>query len=226
MIPAERKNFEGRQFCKSSVAAVIGMLLCGLVVSAQSGRRGATKSTTTAPSVSGPKEVDVSAKPQKPAKLQLMIGIEDPNPMNNTPYYLSETVINACIARLDDSAEVTVKGASHHWTRGEAIKAAREEKERFVVLLQIGSDTADAGRQTSNGANDLYVSYEIFEPITGKIRQRGRASHGIYKIGNVGVSGPTTSSKRSAVYSEYAIKQSARDAAERILAAFDIKLSD
>src|SRR5437763_14511316 len=103
MIPAERKNFEGRQFCKSSVAAVISILLCGLVVSAQSGRRGATRSTTTAPSVSGPKEVD--AKPQKPAKLQLMIGIEDPNPMNNTPYYLSETVINACIARLDDSAE-------------------------------------------------------------------------------------------------------------------------
>src|SRR5438876_704045 len=75
----------------------------------------------------------------------------------------------------------------------------------------------------ANGSDQLYVNYTIFEPETAKVRQSGRTHQSIYKTGRVGVSGP---SKNSPLYSEYALKQSARETAERILEAFDIKLRD
>jgi len=212
------------QLFKCSRALVTGALtlFCVTAIAAQSGRRGTSKSTTTAPTVSGPKQIEVN--PQKTAKLQLLVGVEDPNSfINNIPYYLSDTVLDACIGRLSEAADVVATRATRHTSRGDAVKAAKEEKERYVVLLQVGSDAADAGRQTSNSPDQLYVSYEIFEPVTAKIKQRGRSYHGIYKVGNVGVSGPPTS-RRGAVYSEYAVKQSAREAEELILAAFDIKV--
>jgi len=91
------------------------------------------------------------------------------------------------------------------------------------VWLQIGSDLTDSSKQSKNGPDQLYVNYTIFEPETAKIRQSGRTHQSIYKTGRVGVSGP---SKNSAIYSEYALKQAARETAERILEAFDIKLRD
>jgi len=45
----------------------------------------------------------------------------------------------------------------------------------------------------------------------------------MYPSGNVGVSGPA---RQSPVYSDYAIKQAARETAEKILEAFDIKVNE
>jgi hypothetical protein len=109
-------------------------------------------------------------------------------------------------------------------TRADAVGAAKEEKERYVVWLQLASDLAGTSSQARNGPNELYVKYMVLEPATARTKIMGRAFHSIYKTGNVGVSGPT--SKQSAVYSEYAVKQSAREAADKILEAFDIKIGD
>jgi len=105
--------------------------------------------------------------------------------------------------------------------RAEAAKAAKAETERYVVWLQLGNDTGDAGKPIQNGADQLYVSYVIYEPLTANIKATGRTYHGIVKVGNIGVSGPT-STRRSTVYAEETVKRSAREAAERVLEAFDI----
>src|SRR5207245_9512700 len=97
--------------------------------------------------------------------------------------------------------------------RSDAIRHAKEEKNRYVVWLQIGSDLTNSSNQSKNGPDQLYVNYTIFEPETAKVRQSGRTHQSIYKTGRVGVSGP---SKNSPLYSEYALKQSARETAERI----------
>jgi hypothetical protein len=193
-----------------------------LAAQAQSGRRGSGKSTTTAPSVSDAK--GVQAKSQKPARLQLLVGIDAAAAMSTIPYYLTDTVLDECIRRLGDSSDVAVTPAGQHMTRGDAVKAAKEEKERYVVWLQLGNDFSGTPSQDPNGPNELWVNYTILEPGTAKTKKTGRAYHSIYRAGNVSLPGP--SSKQGPVYSEYAIKQAAREAADKILEAFDLQNVD
>lgn len=116
------------------------------VINAQSGRRSTGGTTTsTAPSVSGPKAVE--KKPPQAARLQLLVGIDNRDPMSNIPYYVTDTVIDNCVRRLGDASEVIVTSAGRGMNRAEAIKRAKEETVRYVVWLQIGSELADAGRQ-------------------------------------------------------------------------------
>jgi hypothetical protein len=154
----------------------------------------------------------------------LLVGIDNRDPMSNIPYYVTDTVIDNCVRRLGDASEVIVTSAGRGMNRAEAIKRAKEETVRYVVWLQIGSELADSGRQQKkNQMDELYVSYTILEPGTAKFKQSGRSHHQIYQTGRGGVSTPT---KNGPLYSEYALKQAARETAERVLAAFDIKLRD
>src|SRR2546430_2455988 len=166
------------------------LFVCSTIIDAQSGRRstGGT-TTTTAPSVSGPRTVE--KKPDKPARLQLLVGIDNRDPSSNIPYYVTDTVIDNCVRRLGDAADVMVTSAGRGMNRAEAIKRAKEETVRYVVWLQIGSELADAGRKpSSNSVDELYVSYTILEPGTAKFKQTGRSHHQIYQTGRGGVSTP------------------------------------
>ena len=199
----------------------VALICCASLAQAQSGRRATDKSPTPAPSVSDAKKDET--KPQKATRLQLLIGI-DGSSVGNTPYYLADTVLGECIRRLGEASEVTVMSAGRRMTRSDAAAAAKEEKERYVVWLQLGSDAAPTSSESRNGPNELYVKYMVLEPGTARTKVMGRAFHSIYKTGNVGVSGPAP--KQSAVYSEYAVKQSSREAADKVLEAFDIKVGD
>jgi hypothetical protein len=200
-------------------AAII--VACASVTCAQSGRRSTGGSTTTTtPSVSGPKTIE--KKPEKPPRLQLLVGIDNRDALTNVPYYISDTVIDNVLRRLGDAADVIATTAGHPMNRADAVRAAKEETTRYVVWLQIGSELADSGRQQSkNAVDELYVSYTILEPGTAKHKQSGRSHHQIYQTGRGGVSAPN---KNSPMYSEYALKQAAQETAERILEAFEIKL--
>jgi hypothetical protein len=200
------------------------LFACVTVNHAQSGRRSTDGTTTTAPSVSGPKTVE--KKQEKPPKLQLLVGIDNRDPRSNIPYYVTDTVIDNCVRRLGDASEVIVTSAGRGMNRSDAIKRAKEETVRYVVWLQIGSELADSGKQPSrNSVDELYVAYTILEPGTAKFKQSGRSHHQIYQTGRGGVSSPT-SSRNNPTYSEYALKQAARETAERVLEAFAIKLRD
>lgn len=203
---------------QSLLILVLLLVTCG-TADAQSGRRGSGKPTTTTPSASGEKEVE--AKPQKAARLRLFVGIDPGGAFSNTPYYLADTVLDECMRRLGEAADVLVTPGGR-LTRGEAAKAAKAEKESYVVWLQLGNDLA--GTSSSNGPTELWVNYALLEPGTAKTKHMGRTYHSIYKAGNTGVSGPT--SRQSPIYSEYAVKQAAREAADKILEALDIKIGE
>ena len=205
-----------------AMLVAIVLMGCAFGTQAQSGRRSTVKSTPTAPPVEVPVVV---TKPQKAPRLQLLLVAENPSPFDQTPYYLSDTVVTECARRLEEAPDVLVNAAPGHMNRAEAAKAAKAEKERFVVWLQLGNDNADSSRQVQNSSQQLYVSYTIYEPGTGKIRLSGRTHNGMVKVGNVGVGVPPTT-RDSRAYSEYLVKQSAREAAERILGAFGIKVGD
>lgn len=198
------------------------LFACATVNYAQSGRRSSGAPTTT-PSVSGPKTIE--KKPAPTPRLMLLVGIEDRNTFSNIPYYLSDTVLDNCVRRLGDAADVIATPVARGMTRADAIRRAKAEKEIYVVWLELASEFENSSKQSKTGPDELYVRYTIFEPVTAKIRQSGRTHQQIYKTGRGGVSAPTAS-KNSPLYSEYALKQAAREAAERVLEAFDITLRD
>ncbi len=208
-------------FCLAELVVTI-TLVCTSTTNAQSGRR-SSNGQPTAPSVSGPKTVEKT--PAKAPKLQLLVGVENRNPFVNVPYYLSDTVLDNCVRRLNEAAEINATASGRGMTRADAGSRAKAEKEAYVVWLQIESDITDSSKQSKNGPDELYVRYTIFEPVTARIRQWGRTHQQIYKVGRGGVSTPTAS-KNSPLYSEYALKQAAKEAAERILEAFEIKIRD
>ena len=203
-----------------NLRAVLFLLAIAITVDAQSGRR-SSNGQTTAPSVSGAKTVEKAAV--KAPKIQLLVSVEDRNPLVSVPYYLSDTVLDNCVRRLNDASEINAITAGRGMTRAQAGIKAKAQKEAFVIFLQIESDLTPTAKQAKNGPDELYVRYTIFEPATARIKQWGRTHQQIYKTGQGGVS---TTSKSSPVYSEYALKQAAKEAAERVLEAFEIKIRD
>lgn len=202
------------------LAIVVILFALSGAIEAQSGRRstgGSTTSTTT-PSVAGPKTTE--KKPAPAPKLQLLVGIDREEVFNNVPYYIYDTVLDDVIRRLGD-AEIVFANSGGRMTRADASKAAKGEKVRWVVNLEIRSIYSDSGRQVKNNQDELVVSYLVMEPETAKVKHSGVTRQHIYQNGRGGISTPP---KNGGVYSEYSIKQAALEAADRILSDFDISV--
>jgi len=200
--------------------AVVILLASTTALFAQSGRRstgGSTTSpTTTTPSVAGPKSIE--KKPATAPKVLLLVGIDRQDAFSTVPYYVYDTVIDNVIRRLGE-AEIVFANSGGKMNRADAVRAAKQETVRWVVSLEIRSIYADSGRQVKNNQDELAVDYTVIEPQTGKIKRSGQTHQHIYQNGRGRVSLP---SKNGPVYSEYSIKQAAIEAADRILAGFDI----
>jgi hypothetical protein len=216
-----RGDFMTILFCRRAAITFSILALCVTTAIAQSGRKntGGSTTTTVTPSVSGPKPVE--KKPEVSKRIQLLVGIDKHQVFATVPFYLYDTVLDNCIRRLGEADIVMPTSVGSDFNRAAAIKAAKQETVRYVVLLNLGSEYADAGRQVKNGQDELYVDYVMFEPETAKVKASGRTHQHIYQTGRGGISLP---SKNSPIYSEYAIKQAAIEAANRILGAFDIKV--
>jgi hypothetical protein len=206
---------------KTRVLASILLLLASTgALFAQSGRKstGSPSPTTTTPSTTGPKIAE--KKPAPAPKVQLLVGIDRRAVFTSVPYYVFDTVLDNVIRRLGD-AEIVFANSGGDMNRGDAVKAAKQEKVRWVVILEIKSIYADTGRQVKNNQDELAVDFTTIEPETGKIKRSGQTHQHIYQNGRGGISLP---SKNGGVYSEYSIKQAALEAADRILAGFDISV--
>ena len=204
--------------------AVVILLASTTALFAQSGRRstgGSTTSpTTTTPSVAGPKSIE--KKPATAPKVLLLVGIDRQDAFSTVPYYVYDTVIDNVIRRLGE-AEIVFANSGGKMNRADAVRAAKQETVRWVVSLEIRSIYADSGRQVKNNQDELAVDYTVIEPQTGKIKRSGQTHQHIYQNGRGRVSLP---SKNGPVYSEYSIKQAAIEAADRILAGFDITVRE
>ena len=203
-----------------AISGVVLVLLFAATANPQSGRRAPKgKGTVTVPSVSGPKTVEKKSVPDKDVRIPLLIAIEDHNPFSGIPYYLAGTIRDTCVDRLRKSPDLKVGIAERGMNRSEAIKLAKSEKETYIVWLQIESDSFDSGR-SGNAPDSLYVRYTVYTPVTAKIKASGRTYKNIYRTGKGSVLGRIPSSRGGSIYSEYALKQAAQEAAEQIMHAF------
>ena len=208
-----------RSYAQRSILLTVILILSTTVVAAQSGRRGTPKSPVpAAPSV--PETKAPENKTDKAPSLQLLVGIQDPGAFDGVPPFIADFVISACVERLNEPAGVSATVTSRDLRRNDAIKLAKGEPHRYVVWLEVRSDAIDASSRGLSSRDNLYVTYVIFEPATAKVKASGRAQYGIRSTGNVGVGLPPTSG--GVGYSDYAIKESAREAADKILSAFSV----
>lgn len=203
---------------------LISVLLTMGVAHAQSGRRSSGGTATTNTTPTAPTGAKTAAKkPATEPRLQLLVGINRADAFTTTPYYVYDTVLADCLKRLNDAEIVFANSGAHNMNRAEAVKAAKQETTRWVVSLELRSFYAESGRQIKPEQDELYVDYTVIEPVTGKIKRSGRTQRHIYQNGRGGVSMPP---QKGPGYSEYAIKQAAIEAADRILAGFDIRVRE
>jgi hypothetical protein len=199
-----------RIFVVSFVAGLA--LVCALNAAAQSGRR--TKKTTPAPVPVASQEPTPSkaAEKAKPA-LTLIVGMER---FDNIGYNGPNqgTVVMAACDRLNDNPAVKVEQVQRNMNRSEAIRRAKAEKEAYVVLFELETDSRTAVTVT---VTDLSLQYTVFSPTTAKLKAFGRTYPQATRKGGVIVS---PGSDR--IYGDYKLQQAARQAAEKILDAFHL----
>ena len=216
----------GRGYLGGAALLTVSIFVLAATAHAQSGRRAPAR-TTTVPSISRPKTVE--KKPETPpadTRISLVIAAEEPNTFSRIPYYLAGTIRDTCGDALRKSPLMKVEIASRQMDHAEAVKRAKAEKETYVVWLQLGSDSFDSGRSSSTDApKDLYIRYTILNPVTARVKSSGRTYQRINRTGRGGVLGRIPGSQGSSIYSEYALKQAAKEAAERILDALQVNVT-
>jgi hypothetical protein len=115
--------------------------------------------------------------------------------------------------RLDDHPGVKV---AHLWgdiTRSDAIRRAKSEKEAYVVLLELSLN-----RMAGASDGELRLAYWVFSPVTAKIKVSGTSYPHTYRTR--GILDP----RSAGIYGDHQVREASRDAAERILKAFQLHL--
>jgi hypothetical protein len=161
-----------------------------------------------------PEPTPNKAKEKEKAALTFIVSIDRNGGFSNIPMYYYDSVSRGCAERLDNAAGVKADVVGE-MNRLEAIRRARAEKETYVVWLQLSSQNINNTPGTVNNVNDIYLEYSVYAPTTAKRVAWGHTYQGARRKGVV--VGPSPTGRGSTVYSEYLLKQAARDAAERIL---------
>jgi hypothetical protein len=190
------------------------MLLFVLSAGAQSGRK-VRKSTP--PPVPTPTPNTALAKPKEDPKpaLTLIVGMQQAN-VFDTARIGNAGALQSLEDRLDDHPGVKVARLWGDITRGDAIRRAKSEKEAYVVLLELSLETGAGSRD-----EELLLYYWVFSPVTAKIKTSGQTYVRMYRNRGV-IRNPRTAN----IYGDYEVQEASRQAAERILKAFQLHLTN
>jgi len=205
--------------------AVVGLLIgvfC-MLSQAQSGRR-LPKTATPAPTPEEKTESLTSEKKdeeKEKARLKVILGIDGRDLSYGVPGYFYEAVLYACADRLREAPSIKLDVLTREINRGEAVKLAKSQKEAFVAFLELRAN--DWGRMSGDSYEEISINYTVFAPQTAKNVTSGRTYQRAVRKGGV-VVGPRTGGRTSPIFTEQMLKQAARDAAERILAALHLEI--
>jgi len=187
-----------------------------LVVMAQSGRR-VRKSTATP--VPTPEATPLPRPPpEKPkAAFTFIVGLDKYGEFSRISLNAYSGVLRSCADRLDDSPVVKAEVSSRDLSRSAAIRKAKEEKEAYIVWLQLRPNTLTGQTGVYDDPYNVYVEYSVFAPTTAKQVTSGNTYPEAYRNKRVRVpTGP--------IEGNYYLNQAARGAAERILDHFHVRL--
>jgi len=151
----------------SLVLTTVALLCCGSI-RGQSGRRPPqpkSPATATDPTKTDDSEVSDATKP----RITVLVGRQP-----TSRHLLSEdTIYAAFIERLNKQRNVEAIPIGDIKKREHAIKQAKSESKRYVVLLQLEIDNFQEGTIVLNSP-DLEIKYVVFAPVTGQEKFKGK----------------------------------------------------
>jgi hypothetical protein len=207
-------------------AALLVSLLAAGGAAAQSGRRKSpppqppAQSEPQGESESGQKPAE--SKPRPKAAVNFVVMEHDDMAFGHGVG--RGDVMESFVSRLNSSASVSVSRAGRG-SRGEAHKRAKGETDAYVVLFALEEQLEPDPRGTGRiDQRSLVIRTYVYSPKTGSLKysdtiwqRSGRPTVG---VGGVRVPVPRGSTGRYP--SQYELRQSARDAADRILSRFHL----
>lgn len=193
------------------------VLSCASTDVAQSGRKGrksAPDPVSTPEPTPMPTPTPSSVKP-KP-RLTFLVGLDRYDSFANIPLYAYEGVLRNLTDRLADASSVRVGAAQSDMGRSDAIQKAKAETEAFVVWIQLRDDSINRDTRNNGNLDNIIIEYSVFAPTTAKQTISGRTYTQSQR--NRGILSPRTSS----IYGDRYLNLAAQEAADRILAHFQI----
>jgi hypothetical protein len=218
-------------FLKTAALLLAAALCAQGAWGAQSGRKG-QKSPAPAPSEpepqgeseSGPPKRDASKRPDALVSFVVMRGDEmftmaDPSARDDVP--------QAFLRRLGQSQAVSVTNAGAG-SRGDARTRAKGETTAYVVFFQMEEDGYGAGAGGRADSRRLVIRTYAYAPKTGDLKFTDTVYQRPYRptarVGGIPLPVPTRGIERYP--SQRELEQAARDAADRLLARFQIAPTD
>ena len=204
---------------------------------AQSGRRGVPGSVKKSdppqqPETTPQGESESESKPKTQAKttgapIVSFVVFEDDNLALGIDNISREIVTDAFMKRLGQSSAV---GLTHgpRGSRKEARDRAKNEKEAYVVLMQLEEESADRGVESVTRADPrtFVIRTFVYAPVTGDLKFTDRVYQRPYRpstsIGGVRIPVPVGRPERYPA--QYQLEQVARDAADRLMSRFHVIL--
>jgi hypothetical protein len=199
-----------RLYLNTSLCVLFILMFC-CVGQAQSGRR-APKPLSPPTSTSLPKESEQPAPQSKPpVRTQTLIAGMDSS--LSIPLYMSDAVWNGFNDRFGKVSSVVIS-SDKNMNRKEASDRAKKQTESFVVYLQLTTTSVSAGVGQFS-LDDLIVSYSIFSPGTGKVKENGQVY--VHSSRSV-LSRPLPTSRTG----EAQLNEAGRETADRVMALLHI----
>jgi hypothetical protein len=199
--------------CRIAIGLIIALSFVTLSL-AQSGRRvhkpAPLPIPTPAPQSTTPK------KPEEKSMLTFIVGVDRYSGFSTIPLSYYDTVKDACGDRLNDAKSVKVERVPGELSHGDAVARAKAEKEAYVVWLQIRAENIRGDPSRINNLSQLYIEYAVLAPATAKQVAFGHTYQHGYRKGGV-IIGPPSTSTGNIGYSEYLLREAAREAGQRIL---------
>lgn len=182
---------------------------------AQSGRR-APKPISHPTTNTPPPTVSEQPSPgEKPAikKQTLIVGLDDSIAGSYIPTYMSDAVWRGFIGRFNEVSNITLT-TDRNMRRKQAIDRAKKETETFVVLLQLAIDMMGARSAGSVSPEGVIVSYIVYTPGTGKVKEQGR----VYVRPSRSILGQRIPTGRVV---DSQLNEAGRETASRVMSALD-----
>jgi hypothetical protein len=143
----------------------------------------------------------------------LIVGLDERSTASYIPQYMSETVWRGFIEKFHEVSSITL-ATDKNMGRKQAVDRAKKETESFVVLLQLLIDNISARSAGEVNPESLIVSYIVFSPVSGKVKEQGR----VYVRPSRSILGQRLPTGRVV---DSQLNEAGRETASRVMSALD-----
>ena len=219
--------------CRALLAALL-CLSAAAGASGQSGRRQPpplSPAPTPSPTPEGEGESESQPRPkrEKAAEAFFVVHLSD-IAFPFTDYRVEELVVDSFTRRLAQNKALSATRGGGKLSRKQAQELAKKGPESFIVLVELEDEASEAGRGGvgQSDTRTLIIKTYVYEPGTGTLKFTDRTYQRPYRpttsIGGVRLPLPAPRTRVERFPSELQIEQAARDAADRVMMRFSLRL--